>query len=62
MIIRKKTEPSVIKKRIEKLISFGSQPIGDRVDLLNDIFDGIYQGHNNLNDGEYPDNKEYVIQ
>ena len=62
MIVRRENNTYIVKHRIDKLISFGSQPIAARVDLLNDVFDKISQKLNNFDVDEPPDNKEYVVQ
>ena len=62
MIVRRENNTYIVKHRIDKLISFGSQLIADRVKLLNDVFDDISLDLNSLNADESPDNKEYVVQ
>ena len=62
MTVRRENNTYIVKHRIDKLISFGSQPIADRVKLLNYVFDNISQRLNNYDVDEPPDNKEYVVQ
>ena len=62
MIVRRENNTYIVKHRIDKLISFGSQPIAARVDLLNDVFDDISLDLDNFDVDKSPDNKEYVVQ
>ena len=62
MIVRRRNNGYIVKHRIDKLISFGSQLIADRVKLLNDVFDDISLDLDNFDVDKSPDNKEYVVQ
>ena len=64
MIVRRENNTYIVKHRIDKLISFGfeSQPIADRVKLLNDVFDDISLDLDNFDVDKSPDNREYVVQ
>ena len=62
MIVRRENNTYIVKHRIDKLISFGSQLIADRVKLLNDVFDDISLDLDNFDVDKSPDNREYVVQ
>ena len=64
MTVRRENNTCIVKNRIDKLLSFGSESSkdADRVKLLNDVFDDISLDLNSLNADESPDNKEYVVQ
>ena len=62
MTVRRENNTYIVKHRIDKLISFGSQLIADRVKLLNDVFDDISLDLDNFDVDKSPDNREYVVQ